>query len=118
MSYSPAGLLQLAASNQPVSAAQVAAAVDTPRDRAQLRTAVEEVSGLRRAGANKAARELARELSADFAEPEDARAELVNPSDLADAFPGRRPVPPGAEEQPDPSDPAELASRILDRRRT
>jgi hypothetical protein len=62
MSYSAKGLLELAATGAPITAGQIAEAVDTPRDRAQLRTAVQEVAALRASGANRDSRRLATEL--------------------------------------------------------
>jgi hypothetical protein len=115
MPMSPLGLLQLAASNQPVSAAQVAAAVDSPRERGQLREAILEVATLRRTGANRDARRLAAELAVEFVVRDEEPEFITDPGELADAVTGVRPAPP-ADVDPEPTDPAGLAAAILDRR--
>jgi hypothetical protein len=118
MKYSAKGLLELAATGAPITASQAAAAVDSPKERSELRLGVQEVSALRRSGAMRDARQLAKELSTTFTVegPED---DLItgDPGELADAVAGVRPAPPASGEvpQPDSDDPAELASSILDR---
>jgi hypothetical protein len=105
--YSAQGLLELAATGAPITAGQIAEAADTPRGRAELREAVQEVDTLRRGGANKAARDLAKELAIGFVVIEDA--------DNVDVI-GVLGSAPEAEE-PEDTSPAALASSILDRHR-
>ena len=109
MAYSPKGLLELAASGAPITADQIAEAADTPRGRAHLRTAVQEVAALRASGANRDSRRLAKELAVDFIVREDPADEVVT------GVRGSAPVTSGEVPQPDSDDPATLASQILDR---
>jgi hypothetical protein len=107
MSYSAKGLIELAATGAPITAGQIAEAVDTPRDRAQLRTAVQEVAALRASGANRDSRRLAAELAVEFVVREDLADEVVT---------GVRGSAPVTAEEPEDTSPASLASAILDRR--
>src|SRR5664279_2905520 len=114
MPLSPLGLLQIAATGQPVSASQIAEAVDSPRERGQLREAILEVATLRRTGANRDARRLAQELAVEFVVRDEEPEFVTDPGELADLVHGvRRPASPDAEVAD--TDPAGLASAILDR---